>query len=263
MKNGIQILLLLSFSCLWAQEHDIHTVYFEFDKFTLNQEETNSIIELVNSPAFSKTDTIKLYGYCDDRGSEGYNNVLSNQRAITVQTLLAANGISLKKIFVREGKGRVNLAKKNLENLEIIRYKNRRVDIVYTKKPTLNHFPLKPKVGDLIISERILFEMGSSNLTVRSKNELDRMFIILKKYNSLQFEIRGHVCCTSRKHSDAIDQESLNRTLSINRAKNVFVYLRTKGINPYRMSYKGFGNKFPLGKGDAFDRRVEFLITKL
>jgi hypothetical protein len=29
------------------------------------------------------------------------------------------------------------------------------------------------------------------------------------------------------------------------------------------MTYKGCGNQFPLEKGDKFDRRVEFLITKI
>jgi hypothetical protein len=28
------------------------------------------------------------------------------------------------------------------------------------------------------------------------------------------------------------------------------------------MTYKGVGNRFPLGKGEEYDRRVEFLITK-
>jgi hypothetical protein len=29
------------------------------------------------------------------------------------------------------------------------------------------------------------------------------------------------------------------------------------------MSYKGLGNKFSLGKGEEYDRRVEFVITKI
>lgn len=83
------------------------------------------------------------------------------------------------------------------------------------------------------------------------------------QHQSLQFEIKGHVCCTSSKNLDAIDKETQNRNLSLNRAKNVFAYLRSKGISPYRMSFKGYGNLFPLGKSDALDRRVEFLITKI
>lgn len=29
------------------------------------------------------------------------------------------------------------------------------------------------------------------------------------------------------------------------------------------MTYQGYGNKYPLRKGDDLDRRVEFIITKL
>jgi outer membrane protein OmpA-like peptidoglycan-associated protein len=76
-------------------------------------------------------------------------------------------------------------------------------------------------------------------------------------------EIKGYVCCTSNQYSDAIDAETQDRNLSENRAKNVFIYLRSKGISPYRMTYKGYGNQFPLGKEDAQDRRVELCITKL
>ena len=87
--------------------------------------------------------------------------------------------------------------------------------------------------------------------------------MVLKKHKTLRFEIKGHVCCTSNKFSDAIDKETQDRDLSENRAKKVFMYLRSKGINPYRMSYKGYGNQFPLGKEDALDRRVELSITQL
>jgi outer membrane protein OmpA-like peptidoglycan-associated protein len=135
--------------------------------------------------------------------------------------------------------------------------------LFFVKKKAFTAFPAKPKVGDVVVLERLNFEMGSSVLSLKAKKELDRTVIILEKHKSLQFEIKGHVCCTSSKYPDAIDKENQDRNLSINRAKTVFLYLRSKGISPYRMSYKGYGNRFPLGKEDALDRRVEFLITKL
>ncbi|SHL71337.1 OmpA family protein [Flavobacterium chilense] len=79
----------------------------------------------------------------------------------------------------------------------------------------------------------------------------------------MQFEIRGHVCCTPEIYSDGIDKDTKERRLSWNRAKTVFYYLSSKKISKNRMSYQGCGNKFPLGKGDNLDRRVEFLITKI
>jgi outer membrane protein OmpA-like peptidoglycan-associated protein len=263
MKRGFQILLFLTFGFLSAQENAVQSVYFEFDKFALNKNEINTIAGIINSPNFPQFQAIQLYGYCDDRGSEEYNNKLSEKRVATVQKILLSNGISQNKIFICEGKGRVNLDKDTVKNLERTRYKNRRVDIVFIKKSVYAFIPATPKVGDLIILERLNFEMGSSILSVAAKKELDRTIVALQKHKSLRFEIKGHVCCTSSKYSDAIDKENQDRNLSLNRAKIVFVYLRSKGISPYRMSYKGYGNKFPLGKGDAFDRRVEFLVTKI
>ena len=263
MKTGFKILVFLTFGFLSAQENAVQSVYFEFDKFALNKNETNSLVGIVNSPNFPQFEAIQLYGYCDDRGSEEYNNKLSDKRVSTVQKILVSNGISLNKIFICEGKGRVNLDKDTVKNLEKTRYRNRRVDIVFIKKSVYAFVPAKPKVGDLILLERLTFEMGSSILSVAAKKELDRTVLALEKHKSLRFEIKGHVCCTSRQYPDAIDEETQNRNLSLNRAKNVFSYLRSKGISPYRMSYKGYGNQFPLGKGDALDRRVEFLVTKI
>lgn len=263
MKKGLQILLFLSYGFLLAQENTFKSVYFEFDKSNLNKTEINSIIDFVNSSNFLQYDAIQLYGYCDDRGSENYNDNLSEKRVLTVQEILLSNGISQNKIFIYEGKGRVNLDKDTVKNLEKTRYKNRRVDMIFIKKSVYMFIPENPKLGDLILLERVNFEMGSSALSVGAKKELDRMIISLQKHKSLRFEIKGHVCCTSRQYLDAIDKENQDRNLSLNRAKNVFMYLRSKGISPYRMSYKGYGNRFPLGKEDALDRRVEFLITKL
>ncbi|WP_281297761.1 OmpA family protein [Flavobacterium limnophilum] len=263
MKRGFQIALFLTFGFLSAQENTFKSVYFEFDKFDLDKNEINTIISIINSPNFSQFEAIQIYGYCDDRGSEDYNDKLSKKRVATVQEILLSNGISQNKIFIFEGKGRVNLDKDKVKNLEKTRYKNRRVDLVFLKKSVYAFIPANPKVGDLIVLQKITFEMGSSILSIAAKKELDRTIVALEKHKSLRFEIKGHVCCTSRKNSDAIDEKTQDRNLSLNRAKNVFAYLRSKGISPYRMSYRGYGNQFPLGKGDALDRRVEFLVTKI
>lgn len=263
MKRGLLILLHLTMSCLSAQENPFQSIYFEFDKFELNKTQINSIIDIVNSADFSHSNAIQLYGYCDDRGSEDYNDKLSSKRVATVQKILISTGVSLHKIFICEGRGRVILDKDTVKNLEKTRYKNRRVDLVFIKNTMYNSFPENPKVGDLIILNKIPFEMGSSILSIKAKRELDIIVLKLKRHKTLRFEIKGHVCCTSSKYSDAIDNETQKNDLSVNRAKNVFNYFRAKGISPYRMSYKGYGNLFPLGKGDDFDRRVEFKITQI
>lgn len=263
MKKGFLIVCFLTFGFLSAQINTVQSVYFELDKFTLNQDEINQMVKHLDSTNSSRFKAIYLYGYCDDRGSVEYNEKLSKKRVDYIQKILISNGIAQNKIFICEGRGKVNLDKNALKNVKEIRDKNRRVDLIFVKNIFYTSIPEYPKVGDNIVLERVLFDMGSSELSLNTKKELDRITLLLNKHKTLRFEIKGHVCCTSNKFSDAIDKETQDRDLSENRAKKVFMYLRSKGINPYRMSYKGYGNQFPLGKEDALDRRVELYITQL
>lgn len=263
MKKGLLIVAFLGFVNLSAQINTVQSVYFELDKFSLKQNEVKQLVKQLDSTYFSRFKAVYLYGYCDDRGSVAYNEKLSKKRVDYIQNLLISNGIAQNKIFICEGRGKVNLDKDTIKNLKEARDKNRRVEMVFVKNSTYNYFPTNPKIGDNITLERVTFEMGSSQLSLNAKKELDRTVVLLKKHKSVRFEIKGHVCCTSSKYKDAIDVESQKRNLSENRAKNVFNYLRSKGISPYRMSYKGYGNQFPLGKENALDRRVELYITHL
>lgn len=263
MKKGLLIVAFLGFVNLSAQINTVQSVYFELDKFSLKQNEVKQLVKQLDSTYFSRFKAVYLYGYCDDRGSVAYNEKLSKKRVNYIQNLLISNGIAQNKIFICEGRGKVNLDKDTIKNLKEVRDKNRRVEMVFVKNSTYNYFPINPKIGDNITLERVTFEMGSSQLSLNAKKELDRTVVLLKKHKSVRFEIKGHVCCTSSKYKDAIDVESQKRNLSENRAKNVFNYLRSKGISPYRMSYKGYGNQFPLGKENALDRRVELYITHL
>ena len=89
------------------------------------------------------------------------------------------------------------------------------------------------------------------------------MAYLLQKYKELHFEIQGHVCCTPPYQKEAIDKDTKKRQLSQNRAKSVFTYLLFKKIAKPRMTFKGYGNTVPLGKGSEYDRRVELVITKI
>jgi outer membrane protein OmpA-like peptidoglycan-associated protein len=260
MKSRLQILILLCFGWLSAQENTVQSVYFEFDKYTL---EANKLATIINTNDVSKYESIQLYGYCDDRGTVDYNNKLSKKRVDFVQQFLISKGVSQNKIYICEGRGKVDLDTNSEKKLKEFRDKNRRVDLIFVKKAFYTSFPENPKVGDKIVLDRIIFEMGSSELSSNAKKELDKTVLILNKHKKVRFEIRGHVCCTSSKYKDAIDNETQNRDLSENRAKNVFLYFRSKGINPYRMPYKGYGNLFPLGLEDEQDRRVELKIIQL
>jgi outer membrane protein OmpA-like peptidoglycan-associated protein len=263
MKNGLQMLFLMFFGYLSAQINTTKSVFFDLDKSSLHKNEAIRILSYLDSTNFSQCKAIYIYGYCDDRATDAYNDKLSEKRVDFVQKLLISHGVPQVKIFICQGLGKVDLNKDTVKNLKSIKNKNRRVDLIFVQNIFQTSLPTNPKVGVLIVLERVTFDLGSSELSGQAKNELDKVILKLKNHKTIQFEIKGHVCCTTNEFKDAIDNKTQNRDLSENRAKNVFNYFRSKGINPYRMSYKGYGNRFPQGKEDFKDRRVELHITKI
>ncbi|MFT7334492.1 MAG: outer membrane protein OmpA-like peptidoglycan-associated protein [Porticoccaceae bacterium] len=268
MLKHFKLIGLISFGCLTAQGAKVETVYFDFNKYSLEAKQEQILLDSVIHADTSQIESLQIYGYCDDRGSAEYNYRLSKDRANEVLTNLTSHGFDKNKIVILEGRGRVMLSKNGLENLAETRSKNRRVDIIIERKNSFGKgiytsFQNSHIVGDLIYLKKVFFPFGSSALSKYAKEELDRVAIILQNNKNLEFEIRGHVCCTQSYYEDAIDRDTNERNLSLNRAKNVFWYLKTKNVNSLRMTYRGYGNQFPLQKGAEFDRRVELLITKI
>lgn len=267
----LKYLPLFFFGFLHAQEEVVHSVYFDFDKFVLNEIQVKDVVDFIKKTDSTRIESIQIFGYTDDVGKEAYNFKLSTKRANEIQNKFIENGIKSKIIVTIEGKGRILIDDDIVENLPEKRSKNRRVDVVINLKPLpkieipgfystiqKNHI-----VGDHIYLDNVLFERGSSKLTFKSKTELDKIAKLIMKYKNLQFEIQGHVCCTPPYQKEAIDKDTKKRQLSTNRAQTVYKYLLWKKIPKERMSFKGYGNTVPLGKGAEYDRRVELVISKV
>lgn len=272
MKWALLIAAFFSFELGFAQEEEIYSIFFEFDKFNLKDDQTEGVLSFVQKIDTSRIESIQIYGYCDDRGKDEYNFVLSTNRATTVKNKLIERGIRSKIIITLEGKGRIMLDEDLQTDIPEARSKNRRVDVVVNYKSiTIENLKIpgvystirKDAVkGDRIYLEKVLFERGSSQLTVQAKKELDKIALQLLKFKNIHFEIQGHVCCTPTYHREAVDRETKKRELSVNRAKRVYNYLFKKGISDARMTYRGYGNTQSLKQGGALDRRVELLILK-
>lgn len=271
MRKFIRIIPFFIVSFLYSQEEIVQSVYFDFDKFSLDEKQGNDVVEFIKKTDSTRIESIQIFGYTDDVGKDAYNFKLSTNRATTIQNKLVENGIKNKIIVTIEGKGRILIDDDIVENLPEKRSKNRRVDVVLNLKPLpkieipgfyhtiqKNHI-----IGDHIYLDNILFEKGSSKLTIKSKNELDKIALLLHRYKNIQFEIQGHVCCTPPYQKEAIDKDTKKRQLSSNRAQTVYKYLVFRKIPKSRMTFKGYGNTVPLGKGSEYDRRVELVITKI
>ena len=272
--NRFLTILFVAFSCLsFAQEEEeVHSIFFEFDKSNLKNEQADAVVAFVSKIDTSRIASVQIFGYCDDRGKDEYNYILSTNRANTVKNKLVERGIKSKIIITLEGKGRIMLDEDMQTNIPEARSKNRRVDVVVNFKPIVIEDLKIPGVyssvrkdviiGDRIYLDKVLFDRGSSKLSYQAKKELDRIAIQLQKNKNIQFEIQGHVCCTPTFQKEAIDRDTKKRELSTNRAKRVYNYFLLKQISKTRMTYKGYGNTQSLKQGSTLDRRVELLIVK-
>jgi OmpA-OmpF porin, OOP family len=107
-----------------------------------------------------------------------------------------------------------------------------------------------------IITHGILFDIDKASIEPPSMGTINEIYNLLKQDPSLKFEIDGH--------TDNSGNTAHNLTLSQQRADAVKDQLTTMGIDPSRLTAKGFGDTKPIDnnntpEGKANNRRVEFV----
>jgi outer membrane protein OmpA-like peptidoglycan-associated protein len=254
-----------------------HVVYFETDKYVVPSTEKNRLLLFIQNLNINKVKKISIYGFCDDRGSDNYNLVLSQNRANAIKQIFSYGGVNEKLISNVDGKGEILLKIVAAEDLNIIRGLNRKVEInvqynipkkdtVKIEKDDNRKKPLTLEstlfVGDKIVLDKILFRTGYSYVLKESVPVLEKMARILREKNNVSFTIQGHVCCTANGR-DAIDRGTGRRNLSLARARYIYEYFMKNGVSRKRMKYVGLKHKYPLGGEPKFDRRVEIEITSI
>ena len=267
-------LVLLYNGVLVAQSNQQHVVYFETDKYEVPETEKNRLLFFIQGLALKKIKKISIHGFCDDRGSDQYNLVLSQNRADEIKQLFSENKINEQLISNVDGKGEILLKIISTEDLNVIRGLNRKVEInveysnnkIEVKKDSIDERK-KPitlesdlRVGDNITLNNILFRTGYSYILKESIPDLEKIARILNRKKEVYFTIKGHVCCTANER-DAVDRGTGKRNLSLARDRYIFNYLIKNGIAKKRMKYMGLKHKYPLGGDPKFDRRVEIEIT--
>ncbi|WP_460220387.1 OmpA family protein [Psychroserpens sp. MEBiC05023] len=269
-------ILLISILCsqfLIAQKQMTHEVYFETDKYDIPPTEHYRLLLFLSEIETLDIQKVSIYGFTDDRGSDSYNLVLSQNRANSIKTIFSNNEFDESIITNVDGKGEILLRLIKEEDIHKIRGLNRKVEIIvqpYNPPRVQKVVEEKPKVEDIIKGElkagdkftldNILFKTGYSKLLPESKPTLESIAQALLERQDIYFTIQGHVCCTQNSR-DAIDRKTKKRNLSVARAKFIYDYLAKKGISTRRMKYVGMRRKFPLGGEPKFDRRVEILVT--
>lgn len=127
------------------------------------------------------------------------------------------------------------------------------------KKPFLIEVPLQAiEAGNKVILKNIFFDTDKFEIKRQSKTELGKLIVFLNDNPKVNIEISGH--------TDNVGNDMINKTLSENRAKEVFKYLITQHIQAARLKYKGYGKWQPIAtntteEGRQLNRRTEFKIT--
>ncbi len=115
------------------------------------------------------------------------------------------------------------------------------------------------EVGQSIVLNNIFFDTGAAELRPESYAELGILYKLMFENPSLKIEISGH--------TDNVGSAGLNQRLSERRARSVVDFLIGRGIDPERLTYKGYGFDRPIAsnetaEGRQMNRRTEFEIIE-
>jgi outer membrane protein OmpA-like peptidoglycan-associated protein len=108
------------------------------------------------------------------------------------------------------------------------------------------------------VEGKILFQVDSASLDPRSDDLLDDLADLLEDHPEVdRFEIQGH--------TDDTGPAEYNEDLSDRRAQSVRQALIQRGVEPDRLTTRGYGERRPIAPNDtpagrAQNRRVEFVV---
>jgi outer membrane protein OmpA-like peptidoglycan-associated protein len=236
---------------------------------------------------------ISIQAFADFLGNTAANKKLAQRRAQAVESYLKSKSqVILIKILTTESYGEDH-SKDNQSALG--EPAQRRVDVLMTKK-----FPIKKTIqgskktvrvvknarpvkkikapiatngmekldaGQSLVIEGLFFIPGRHVWLPTSDSALLKLLQTLKVYPTMKIEIQGHICCIDGP-KDALDEDTGEKKLSENRARQVYYYLSSKGIERNRMTYKGYARTQPkrdpeLNSNDEqLNRRVEIKVLE-
>lgn len=236
-------------------------VFFDFNKSEINETAKQKLDSWIANT--KDVEVSKVYGYCDWKGTNHYNDTLSIKRVKEVYNYLIKNNIPVLEDYEIRGFGKdFNQSKIQWENRKVTIYfqKRKASAATTTDERTLSEKVKTAKVGDVLILKQISFKNHSPVIVPKSKPVLYELLCVMEENPKLKLKIQGHICCQLVDDFDNI---------STLRARAVFNFLIQNKINRKRLSYKGFGITKPIHhipekteeEADE-NRRVEIMIVE-
>jgi outer membrane protein OmpA-like peptidoglycan-associated protein len=277
-------LLLLS-NIVRAQQFDTFSVRYAIGSYAIGTAQ-QAVIE--NILPQIQEDKILIYSYADYLGAEKPNDQLAENRAQTLKQYLLKKGIKEQQIMECTGLGQVkgsgnaqgDSASRRTDIFVIRRDKKPLAPtiqpVLMAEKPilkkvdthsTITPIPLQQlEKNNTIVLKHLLYTNGSDVTLKSSKPELDNLLAVMKENAKLRICIEGHVCCC--EYPDGYLPNTPTFLLSVDRAKRVYQYLISNGIDKQRLEYRGYGHTKPLFKTESnleeerANRRVEIRILE-
>lgn len=109
----------------------------------------------------------------------------------------------------------------------------------------------------LLSNNTILFESGNSNLRSDSYGFLDEIAYSIRRCVNTKLVVVGH--------TDSDGDAAANQNLSLDRASEVIIALKSRGVDVTRLSVLGYGETRPIADnsteaGKIRNRRIEFML---
>jgi chemotaxis protein MotB len=110
------------------------------------------------------------------------------------------------------------------------------------------------------ISDKLLFKVGSYDVTDRASEVLGKVALVLKNQPEIEFMVEGHTDNVPFKRGVLID----NWDLSVKRATSVVRILQTKyGLDPAKIAAAGRAEYLPVGSNDTLEGRAANRRTRI
>jgi outer membrane protein OmpA-like peptidoglycan-associated protein len=278
MKHILCLLLLtLYFPAARAQYFDTVKVYYEIGTAELNPQARATLDSLSENLAHKD---ILIYSYADYLGQERANAQLSDARAFGVRDYLTQKEIRGLKIKQCSGLGQLDL-RSSAEERGNSASRRSEIFIRRDQKATLPTPSIAVKkekeapsvatlntvdIGQTLQLRNIEFVGGTPIIMSYSYPAVDELYHALRRFPEVKICLEGHVCCCDPPDGYQPGTEGWN--LSVERAKAIYNILLKNGIEPERLSYKGFGRSQPIVAEEKteseaqMNRRVEIRVTE-
>ncbi|MCC7051451.1 MAG: OmpA family protein, partial [Bacteroidia bacterium] len=108
--------------------------------------------------------------------------------------------------------------------------------------------------------DNIYYDFNSANIRMESLPELEKLVDFMTLNPKVKIEVRAH--------TDLRGDDNYNMKLSVERARNVMLFLMLEDIEKGRIIYKGFGETMPLiqdaqtEEEHQYNRRTEFIVLE-